>query len=163
MTCDAIKNGRPRMKLIGFSLIVFLAGDAIAASLFDDGEDYLQSGCEVDNERAVIWMATPSDIREGRKNLYNIEFQPQGSVIRFPPQFYAPDWKDIDSITMEYPNRNADTGKLFIRIRETSNSTYIQRIGLVKRVCWNKAERFIKQVLSIHGVVIRLIERKVTK
>jgi hypothetical protein len=64
---------------------------------------------------------------------------------------------------MEYPNRNADTGSLSLRIRETSNSTYIQRIGLVKRACWNKAGRFIKQVLSIHGLVIRLIERNETK
>jgi hypothetical protein len=145
-------------KIFGFTVIMFLACSAVAASLFD-GEDYVQTRCDIDNERAVIWMATPSDVRNGHNFLYNIDFQFPGPVIRFPPQFYAPDWKDIDNITMEYPNRNSNTGTLSLHVREANGSVYIQRIGLVKRDCWNKARRFVEQVLSVRGPVVRVIER----
>jgi len=146
-------------KIFGFAVIALLSCGAIAASLFGR-EEYAQTRCDVDNEGAVIWMATPSDITGGRSFLYNIDFQFPGPVIRFPPQFYAPDWTDIDNITMEYPNRNADIGELSLSIRESNGSIYTQRIGLVKRDCWNKARRYVEQVLSVHGPVVRVIEKK---
>jgi hypothetical protein len=62
-----------------------------------------------------------------------------------PPQYYSPDWKDIERIEFHPVNDGSDFrgyGKLSLRIRE-QGSLHTQEIGTVQVSSWEAAKKFL--------------------
>jgi len=150
------------MKILAAAAFALLVYGAVSTAS-QGHEGYTQTSCEIiDNDlthSAAISVATPADIREGRALLYDVEFQPQGPLIRLPPQYYAPAWKDIDHIAMEYPSADADAGILSMRIKGIVGE-YKQPVGKVKRACWNSVRAYIERKFPDHSPIVERVENR---
>ncbi len=147
------------MRIFVIALVSLLACGAIAASPFER-EEYVQTDCSIiDNDStqsASISVETPSGIKEGHKFRYDIDFQPGGPVVRLPPEFYAPPWTDIKSITMEYPSRDADSGTLSLKLNGLAGE-YTQPVGKVQRACWKTIRSYIERKFPDHSPIVERV------
>ena len=57
--------------------------------------DYVQHSCKVDlsdgSNYAIVEVDEPDKVGQ-RFADWDIQFSPEGLVVRFPPMYYAPDW-----------------------------------------------------------------------
>jgi hypothetical protein len=119
---------------------------------------YAQASCEVGNDSAVIWVDDLSRIRRHEALLYNVEFSRSGITVRLPPEYYAPDWTQVDSIEMKYRDRASPSGILQLHLHNTDGSAFVETVGNVKRSCWNSIKAFIRRHIETHGTAVRMID-----
>jgi hypothetical protein len=133
-------------------------GSAMAMSF--DRATYVEESCEVDagSDYAVISMDTVSAVGKHLPSRYNIQFDPKGIVLRFPPEFYAPDWTQIEDISMKYLNTRSGSGILAIRLHDIGGNPRLETIGSVKRSCWETVKKYIRTRVGGKGIQVRMSE-----
>jgi|SRR5581483_8035258 len=120
--------------------------------------DYVQVSCEVDNKSAIIWVDEASKAQQHPPLQYNIEFEPSGVAVRLPPQFYAPDWTQVDDIEMRFHDRESTSGVLQLHVHNTNGRAYVETVGRVKRSCWNAVKSYIRGHIESKGTVVHMSE-----
>lgn len=86
-----------------------------------------------------------SDHPHDSAHVFNIEFQSDGIVMRFPPQFYALDWKDVANI--EFANKQGSAGVLKLHMKYKSGSQIIE-VGKVQQPCWDSVQKYLHDNLK---------------
>ena len=143
-----------------FVSMVPVIGILAITSLFHT--DYAQVSCEIDNESdyAIIWVDEASKVVQHRPLQFSVQFDPKGLVVRLPPQYYAPDWTQVESIEMKYHDRNSKSGLLQLYLYDTDGSVYIERVEHVERPCWNSVKKYILEHVVSKGTVVRFSETR---
>ena len=78
--------------------------------------------------------------------------------VRLPPQFYSPDWRQVDGIEMRYLDRESRSGVLQLRLHNTNGSAYVETVGRVQRSCWNAVKSYISGHIENKNTVIHMLE-----
>ena len=121
--------------------------------------DYVQVSCEVTPAYAVIWIDSPAESARHAPLRFNVQFDPNGVVVRLPPQFYGPDWSQIEEIEMAYKGKLSESGELRLRIRDNPGGLdSVQTIGRVQRSCWNDVRSYIRGQVEAKGIAVRVSE-----
>lgn len=143
---------------IGIITLVVVIGAVATPSIVR--ADYAQVSCDVDNESdsAIIWVDDASRVEKHPALNFNVEFFPSGVAVRLPPQFYAPDWTQVENIEMQYPDRESKLGLLQLRIHNIGGSMFIQTVGRVERSCWNAVKKYIRQHVESKGTTVHVSE-----
>jgi|GEM_PF-6409666 len=125
--------------------------------------DYVQVACQINNESdyAVIAVDEASEAERHPSSKYNVQFDPAGVTVRLPPQFYAPDWTQVDDIEMRFHDRESTSGVLQLHLHNTNGRAYVETVGRVKRSCWNAVKSYIRGHIESKGTVVHMSETTV--
>lgn len=115
--------------------------------------EYVQTDCALDDKRLTIWMRDLSD-REDNGRSQNIEFQNDGPLIRFWPQFYALDWSSIKSVAISYNGESHTSGKLSFVYANGGK----RALGEIQATCWEKVKKYIGDKDRANNIPINAIE-----
>ena len=129
------------------------AGFALLITLSDAHAELRQFSCELDNDYVAFVLREVADMGTVGARSYIVDLQARGPTLRLPPEYYAPDWHDVEDIEFRPINVDVGYGKLSFRIRQSSHS-FTQPIGIVQRACWNAAQQFIAR----KGIVVHETE-----
>jgi len=106
-------------------------------------EDELrQISCDQENGFPSIALRKTSEMNTAGARTYIVDFQQDGPVIRLPPEYYSPDWKDVEEITFSTIDNARAKGRLTLKIRSGSGAVYVQPIGIIERACWNATKSY---------------------
>ncbi len=147
-----------RIGLIAVVAMVVVIGIIAMPSLVH--ADYAQESCEISSESdyAVIWLDEASKVGQHRPLKYNVQFDPSGVTFRLPPEFYAPDWTQVDDIEMQFDDRESKSGLLRLHMHNTHGSAYVETVGRVQRSCWNDVKKYIHERVDRKGTIVYMSE-----
>jgi len=144
------------------SVMVSVAAVALSAfiALSFGQKKYAEVSCEINDKSdyAVIWIDESALAQKKRPLKYNVQFDPAGVVFRLPSEFYAPEWPQIENLTMHYADSKADSGILQIQEHNVGGKSRLQMVGTVKRLCWNSVKRYIDTHVRSKGVAVHMSE-----
>ena len=145
-----------RMVVIGVAAVLALGLSSMSSSV---RADYTQVSCEIDvkSNYALIGMKNTADVGKARTHEYDIQFEPNGLTLRFPPTYYAPEWGDTEAM-VEYPHKGASFGVLLLRTPGALGSRQVTTIGVVQRACGEAIKKYIHENVEDKGIVVHLSE-----
>ena len=131
----------------------------LVSGLCESRPDYSQISCEIDrtDDYAVIWFVKDSDRALPHPHRYSINFQPAGVVVRFPPEYFAPQWSNADLI-VSFPSTRSQSGVLRLRLHGTIPQSQLFTVGSVQRKCWNDIKKFIQVGIAAKGIAVHVTE-----
>jgi hypothetical protein len=103
-------------------------------------------------------MDEASQVKEGALARYDIQFDLTGVTFRFPPEFYAPDWSQIEDIKIQYRDAKAESGRLELRVHNTNGRRFTEVVGNVERSCWVTVKEYIHKNIFNRGIAVHMIE-----
>lgn len=118
--------------------------------------ELIQEKCGVDSSPASgFYVNLKRDPRTGSQigGPYGITFEPQGPAIDLG-QAYAPGWEAIEGIIFVY-TKDRQSGHLALRVRRGALGTYLERVGLIQRDCWELGKKY----LFDNNISVRIEER----
>jgi hypothetical protein len=107
-------------------------------------DEMRQVSCGLDDSVLSIGLRIASEIKTAGAHTFLVDFQQEGPVIRLPPEYYAPDWADIEEITFQSIGLTKSEGRLSLKVRGGTGSVYVQPIGVIQRACWNAAKSYLR-------------------
>jgi hypothetical protein len=140
--------------LVGGTITLTALAGLILASA-DVPSEFTSVGCDVTSEYATIWLKEQAHLADRTAHQFSIQFNSDGLVVRLPPTYYAPDWSQIDTVSMKFQSETAGSGRLNLRIHNVGEAvSYDQPVGTIQRGCWDSIRRYLHTNVEAKGIII---------
>jgi hypothetical protein len=125
-----------------------------------DTSEYFETRCVVweDNSFAIIGMKKKPGFLDKSPREYDIQFGPDGLVVRFPPIYYAPSWR-VTSVIYQRLGQDGKSGLLKLRQPGLLGIRSEHAIGVVSRKCWTKVSDYIHEYVDTKSSKVKFYER----
>lgn len=118
----------------------------------------MQYACEiVPSKYAFVEMVDSNKIGAAQAPPYNIQFDPEGMVVRFPPNYYGLHWEDA-VVALRFDGIVPTTVMMSLKLLENGKVREERPVGRIEASCWKQVTDFINEYVQKGGVKVRLEE-----
>jgi hypothetical protein len=118
------------------------------------GPDLIERDCKITDRGGLsIYLVKREDAQLTRVHQHVIYMDAKGITVAIGSDFYAPDWSDVKSISMDPADLKSGSGIMNFEYNDGNS----QRIGRIDMNCWNLVEDCVKSKAGSQGADIKFI------
>jgi hypothetical protein len=142
---------------IPYVIILLLMSIAPGTVVQCTRQNFVQTSCLIEEDHYALINMRRSD-EPSKPGMFesDIQFGPDGIVVRFPPEWYGARWNET-LVQVHFAARNSPTGILSVgQISSGQAKPRMGVVGTVQRSCWNQVRAYIQRKIVRRGIVVHL-------